>query len=93
MACSRTAARCSSLLQTSSKACKASVQPALGKRCDSPAFSADPHGNPTMKIKVTVLVRAQQRLSAAVTNIKPLGKGLLTLTLCLSYSPGTSERA
>lgn len=91
------AAQCSSLLlallQTSGKACKASVWPALGKGCDSPAFSTDPHGNTTVKIKITVLVGAQQRLSAAVANIKPLGKALLTLTLSLSYSPGTSEGA
>lgn len=70
---------------------KASVWPALGKGCDFPALSADPHGNTTVKIKITVLVRAQQRLSVAVTNIKPLGKVLLTL--CLSYSPGASGGA
>lgn len=74
MACDRIAAQCSSLLQTSGKVCKASVWPVLGKGCDSSAFSVDPHGNTTVKIKITVLVRAQERLSAAVTNIKPLAK-------------------
>lgn len=83
MACNRTAAQCSLLLRTCGKVCKASLWPALEKGCNSPAFSADPYGNTTVKIKITVLVRAQQKLSVAVTNIKPLGKALLTL--CLFY--------